>query len=311
MVFWFVLTFLFLSLSLIPCANAAENTVIIIRSQQIAAYNEAVTGFEEGCKGKNISIEAIYDIRGDTEEGKRIIQSIKDRVPQPRLILAIGVLAATLTKDQFPDIPMIFCMVINHDRFNLQGANITGISSEASLEDQFTILKEVLGEGKNIGVLYDPPKTGKIISEATGVSEVFGFNLMKAEVFSEKEVALALKNLMKKIDALWLIPDSTVITKNTISMISKTTLQRHVPIFCTSDALVKGGALLSVSPNYTYTGFQAAQLAQTLLNNPTTTSLGIKQPNKLKLTINTQTAKLIGINLSAIKYYPDVVLYPQ
>jgi len=310
-VFWFVLAFLFQTSFLIPIIIAAENTVIIIRSQQIPAYNEAIKGFEEGCKGKNISIKAIYDLNGDTEDGKRIVQNIKDSGSRPKLILAIGVLAATLIKDQFPDVPIIFCMVINHERFNLQGANITGISSEASLEDQFAILKELLGTRKNVGVIYNPAKTGKIISEATIAAKEFEFNLIKADVLSEKEVASALKNLIHEIDALWIIPDSTVITKNTLSVISKITLEHRLPIFCTSDAIVKAGALLSVSPNYTSTGLQAAQLAQTLLNNPTTTSLGIKQPNKLKLTLNTQTAKLIGINLSPIKYYPDIVLYPQ
>ncbi|MDN3512832.1 MAG: ABC transporter substrate-binding protein [Candidatus Brocadia sp.] len=309
--FWFILASLFQTHFLIPHATAAENTVIIIRSQQITAYNEAIKGFEEGCKGKNISIKAIYDLHGDTEEGKRIIQNIKDSRLKPRVILAIGVLAATLVKEQFPDIPIVFCMVINHDRFNLQGANITGISSEAPIEDQFTIFKEILGKNKNVGVIYDPSKTGKIISEATIAAKKFEFNLIKTEVLSEKEVASALKNIINKIDALWMIPDSTVITKNTLSIIAKITLEHRLPIFCTSDAMVKAGALISVSPNYAYTGLQAAQIAQTLLNDPTKTSLGIKQPDKLKLTLNTQTAEIVGINPSSIKYFPDVILYPQ
>lgn len=310
-VFWFVLVFLFQTAFLIPHAITAENSVIIIRSQQISAYNEAIKGFEEGCKRKNISIKAIYDLNGDTEEGKRVIQNIKDNGLKPRVILAIGVLAATLVKEQFPDVPIIFCMVINHERFNLQGANITGISSEASLEDQFAVLKELLGARKSVGVIYDPAKTGKIITEAGIAAKEFEFNLVKAEVLSEKEVASTLKNIVNKIDALWMIPDSTVITKNTLSAISTITLEHRLPIFCTSDAIVKAGALVSVSPNYKYTGLQAAQLAQRLLNDSAITSLGIKQPDKLKLTLNTQTAEIIGINLSSIRSFPEVVLYPQ
>lgn len=310
-VFWLILVFLFLFSSPVLSGIAAENTVIIIQSQKIPAYNEAIQGFKEGCKGKNISIQAIYDLEGDMEEGNRIIQNIKDSKPTPRAILAIGVLAATLVRELFPDVPIIFCMVINHDRFNLQGTNITGISSEASLEDQFTILKELLGTHKNIGVIYDPAKTGKTISEATLVAEKFKFNLIKTEVSSEREVVPSLKNMIDKIDALWMTPDSTVITKNTLNVISEITMEHRLPIFCTSDAIVKTGALVSISPNYRYTGIQAAQLVQTLLNDPTKTSLGIKKPDKLKLTLNTQTAKLMGINLSPVKSYLEVVFYPQ
>ena len=310
-VFWFILTFLSQISFLSPQIFAKENKVVIIQSQQIAAYSEAIKGFEEGCKGKNISINAIYNLNGDADEGKRIIQNIKGNEFEPDLILAVGVLAATLVKEQFTDVPIIFCMVINHKRFNLQGANITGISSEVSVEDQFAILKELLGARKNVGVIYDPMKTEKIISEADVVAKRLEFNLIKTKITSENEVASALKNMIDKIDALWMIPDSTVITKNSLNVISKTILEHRLPTFCTSDAIVKAGAaLISVSPDYTHTGLQAARMAQTLLNNPSTSSLGITQPDKLKLTLNTKTAEIIGVNLASFQSHPDVVLYP-
>ncbi len=309
-VFWLIFALSLQTVFYIPKIIAAENTVVIIQSQQIAAYNEAIKGFEKGCKGKNISIKAIYDLKGDPGEGKRVIQNITDSGIKPRIVLAVGVLAATLAKERFTDVPIIFCMVINHKRFNLQGANITGISSEISVEDQFAILKELLGAHKNVGVIYDPMKTGKIISEADVVAKRLEFNLIKTKITSENEVASALKNMIDKIDALWMIPDSTVITKNSLNVISKTILEHRLPTFCTSDAIVKAGALVSVSPDYTYTGLQAARMAQTLLNNPSTTSLGITQPDKLKLTLNTQTAEIIGVNLASFQSHSDVVLYP-
>lgn len=321
-VFWYTLLFTFYVSFQIPVGIAeerskppggtrtGENTVIILRSQQIAAYNEAIRGFEEGCKGKNISIKAIYDLQGAAEECKRVTQNIKNDELKPRLIFAVGVLAATLAKEQFTDIPIIFCMVINHERFNLLGANVTGISSEASLEDQFAILKEIFGSYRNVGVIYDPTKTGKIISEATSVAEKFEFNLIRTEVLSEREVASALKDIINRIDTLWIIPDSTVVTKNSLDTIFKKTLKNRLSIFCTSSAIVKAGALISISPDYRYTGLQAAQLAQMLLTDTTITSLGIQQPDKLKLTLNTQTAEIIGINLSSIKSRDDIVLYP-
>lgn len=308
---WCALVFLFQMIPLAPRLIAAEKTVVVFRSQQIAAYNEAIQGFEEGCKEKNISIKAIYDLQGDTDEGQRIVQKIKKDGTKPDAILGVGVLAATLAKEHFPDVPIIFCMVINHDRFNLEGANITGISTEASIEAQFAVLKEILGPNKNIGVIYDPSKTRKIVAQANIVAEQFGFYLVKSEVMYEKEVEPVLKNISSKIDALWVIPDSTVITKNTLQSIPKIVMSRRLPILSTSDAIVKAGALVSVSPNYKYTGTHAAQLVQRLLTDRTTRSLGVQQPSRLKLTLNTKTAKLIGINLSSLQLYPDVILYPQ
>lgn len=309
-VFWLILVFLLQILSHNIRVTAAENMAVVIRSQQIEAYNEAITGFEKGCNGKNISITALYDLKGDTEEGKKVIQNIKEHKNQPSIIFAVGVLAATLVKEQFTDIPIIFCMVINHKRFNLEGNNITGISSEASVEEQFAILKKLIGTPKNIGIIYDPSKTSNIVLEATLVSEKEAFNLVKTKITSENEILSALKDIMSKIDALWIIPDSTVITKGSINLICKTILEHHLPIFCTSEALVKAGALVSISPHYAHIGLQAAQIAQTLLNNPTVISLGVRKPDTLKVTLNTQTAKILGINLSAVQSLPGVVLYP-
>lgn len=307
-IYWLILSFLFQISFQLSFAIAGEKLVTIVQSQQISAYNEVIKGFEEACKGENISIKAIYDLKGDIEKGKRTVQNIKIDKLQTNLILAVGVLATTLVKEQFPDIPIIFCMVINHERFDFQGANITGISCEASVEDQFTILKELHGANKNIGVIYDPWKTGKIISEAILVAKKLESNLIKTEVASEKEVAPAIKNIINKISALWIVPDGTVITKETIDGIIKLTQKHRLPTFCTSPAIVKAGALVSISPDYTYMGLQAAQLAQTLLSDQAITSLGIKQPEKLKFTVNTRTAEIIGVNLSSFKSCPDVVL---
>lgn len=305
---YYILPLLLLTSFYISIVTAGEKTVTIIQSQQIAAYNEAVKGFKEACRGKNIAIKEIYDLKGDIEEGKKTVLDIKAN--KPNLILAVGVLAATLVKEQFPEIPIIFCMVVNHYRFNLQGNNITGISVEASVEDQFIILRNLLGECKNLGVIYDITKTGKIISEAETIAKTIGFNLIKSEVTSEKEVIPVLEDIIKKIEALWIIPDSTVITKNTLESISRIALDHHLPTFCTSEAIVKTGALISISPDYTYTGLQAAQIAQILLNNPGTTSMGIKNPEKLRLTLNTQTAESVGINLTTFQSYPNIILYP-
>src|SRR3972149_9418218 len=87
-VFWFILAFLSQISFLSPQIFAKENTVVIIQSQQIAAYNEAIKGFKEGCKGKSISINSIYNLNGDADEGKRIIQNIKDDKNKQDLVLA-------------------------------------------------------------------------------------------------------------------------------------------------------------------------------------------------------------------------------
>ena len=101
-VFCFILTFLFhASFHGFTVLLAGERTVIVIQSQPIAAYNEAIKGFKEACKRNNVSIAEIYDLKGDIDEGKRVIKNIKDDKRRPDLILSVGILATTLVKEQF------------------------------------------------------------------------------------------------------------------------------------------------------------------------------------------------------------------
>ncbi len=287
-----------------------EKTAIIIRSHQIAAYDEAIKGFQEGCKGKGITVRDIYDLNGDAETGKKVVLGIRSNKPPPDLILVVGVLAATLAKEYFADIPVIFCLVINHERFHFQGSNITGISAEAATEDQFLAIKELLGAQKRVGVIYDPIQTENIVAEAIPIAKKHDFDLITKKIASEKDVAAALDAIINKIDVLWMIPDSTVITKEALSIILKKAQKQRLPTFCTSGAIVKAGALASISIDYAQTGFQAAEIAQSLLYRKKETTPGVKRPEKLKWTLNTKTAKWLGIDIAPFEYRSDVTLYP-
>lgn len=305
--------FLFQSVLHISKVIASEKTVSIIRSNRITAYDEAIEGFKEGCERKSISTKEVYDLNGDIEEGIKVIRNIKADKQRPDLILAVGILAATLARKQFTDIPIIFCMVVYHERFNLRGPNISGISTEVPLKEQFVVLKKILGKKKNVGVIYNPfyiENVEKIISEVVRVTKQFELNLIARKVRTKREIISALKEIVKKIDVLWIIPDASIMTEDMLSEILKTAMKHRLPTFCNSKAFVKSGALVSVSPDYKHIGYQAARMAQTLLNSPTVVSLGIKQPEQINVFLNTLTATSIGVNICQLKTCTNTTLYP-
>ena len=79
----------------------------------------------------NITIKSIYDLKGKMKVGQKIVRKVKKE--KPDIILAIGVLASTVAKEKIKDIPIVFCMIINHERFHLSAPNITGISTEVAI----------------------------------------------------------------------------------------------------------------------------------------------------------------------------------
>lgn len=322
LVFWISISFFFTCLLLSfqlaagahplpsPDNRMDEKVAIIIRSHQVAAYDEAIRGFQAGCKGKGITVRDIYDLNGDAENGKKVILGMRDNQSPPDIILAVGVLAAILAKEYLTDTPIIFCLVINHERFNFRRNNISGISAEASIEDQFLSLRELLGSQKRVGVIYDPIQTENIVAEAIPIAKKYDFNLVTKKVVSEKDVAASLDAIIHKIDVLWMIPDSTVITKDALPVILKKVQKQRIPTFCTSSAIVRAGALASISADYIQTGYQAAEIAQSILYHNTAIAPDVKHPEKLMWTLNTKTAKWLGINIAPFESRSDVTLYP-
>ncbi len=75
------------------CAHA-EETAIVIKSQNLSAYNEVVKGFQEECLKKNITIKSIYDLNGKMKVGQKIVRIAMKQTPD--ITLAIGVLAGNV-----------------------------------------------------------------------------------------------------------------------------------------------------------------------------------------------------------------------
>ena len=292
-------------------AHNDDKPVLVIRSQDIAAYNEAIIGFKDGCRKADIPIGTVLDLKGNVDAGEKAIKGIKPRYPSPRLILSVGVLATTLAKEHYPFTPIIFCMVVNQERFALSSGNVTGIASEASAEEQLLAYKDFFGDRRNIGVVFDPTGSEKgIVREAEQTANKMGFNFIKAEASFPNAVEAALKSIINKIDALWIIPNHVIVSQDTLDAIFKITAQRHLPTFSNSIAIAKAGALFAISPEYETIGTQASRLAQTLLSLQPTTSPGVQRPEKFRLTVNSKTAKKLGINVSIFQVRPGVILYP-
>ncbi len=322
LVFWFVLAFFSANLlqsfqlaaseppSVLSDNRRNEKSVIVIRSHQIVAYDDAIKGFQEGCKDYGITVRDVYDLNGDAEAGKKVVLGIKSSKVPPDLILVVGVLATTLAKEYITEIPVIFCLVINHERFNFKASNIVGISSEAATEDQFLAIKELLAGRKRLGVIYDPIQTENLVEEAIPLAQKHGFDLVTKKIASERDIEAALDAIINKIDVLWMVPDTTTITKDALSAVLKKAQKQRIPTFCTSSAIVKAGALASVSIDYTQTGFQAAKIAQSLLFHKEETLPGVRNPEKLKWSLNTKTAKWLEIDIAPFASRSDVTLYP-
>ena len=270
-------------------ASAAE--VAILKSADLAAYNQAVAGFKAAMLSSTTFIE--YDMQGDAARGQKLARKIRDS--DATLLLAVGVKAALVAKLEIVDIPVIFCMVLDPAKHDLKAPNMTGISLEVPIDRQFRTMRLVLPSMKRIGVLYDPEKTGHLVEEARLLSKSMGLELVVKQVNTEKEVPPALRALLSQVEALWLVPDSTVLTEDSLKFVLGTALDFNVPVIGFSSELVRSGALLGLSVSYEDVGRQACLLAKKILSDQTQPFTTTFPPERLRLALNLKTARFLGI----------------
>jgi putative ABC transport system substrate-binding protein len=275
--------------------HAAAAEVAILKSADLAAYNQAVAGFKAAMPSSTTFIE--YDMQGDVARGQKLARKI--RASDATLLLAVGVKAALVAKLEIVDIPVIFCMVLDPAKHDLKAPNMTGIRLEIPINRQFSAMRSVLPSLKRIGVLYDPEKTGYLVEEARLLAKSMGLELVAKQVSTEKEVPPALRALLSQVEALWLVPDSTVLTEDSLKFVLGAALDLNVPVIGFSSELVRSGALVGLSVSYQDVGRQAGVLAKKILTDEYKPSSATLPPDRLRLALNLKTAKFLGITISS------------
>jgi len=274
------------------CVNESmAMDIAILQSSDIPAYQEAIAGLK--ATGPIGAIYTEYDLQGDLELGKRLARKL--RASNASLVVAVGLKAALAAKVEIVDVPIVYMMILDPLKHQLTAANMTGTLLEVPVDRQLKIMRTFLPTLQRLGTLYDPAKTSSRVKEALLQATISGFQLKGLPVESEKEVPQQLRTLLSDVEALWLMPDSTVLTNESIQFILESALARQVPVIGFSPEFTRLGALLSMSVNYFEVGRETGLLAKRILDGEGLLPLNPVPIERLKITVNLKTARFLGI----------------
>lgn len=274
------------------CAGAME--IAILQSSDIAAYREAVSGFKAA--GPSNAVYSEYDLQGDLEIGKKLARKV--RASNVALVVAVGLKAALAAKLEIVDTPIVYMMILDPMKHRLTAPNMTGTLLEVPIQRQLHITRKFLPSVGQFGTLFDPVKSGDRFKEEQTQARELSISLRGYPVESEKAVPQQLRTLLTENDALWLTPDSTVLTSDSIRFILDSALERRTPVIAFSPEFTRLGALLSISATYTQVGRETAQLARSLLDGQTRLPLNPIPIQRLKVSVNLKTAKFLGLTFT-------------
>ena len=273
---------------------ALAKGVAILQSSDIISYDRAVKAFLDHLPRSTTHTQKL-SLHGDLKNGKQAITDIE--MLDADVVVAVGLKAALVVRRGLPQVPSIYCMVLNPEKYNLTKSNMAGIALEIPFKNQIQSLQRVLPKIKRIGVIYNPQKTKRIVKNAIRQANSLGVELVPRSVSSEREVPATLRAIVPHIDALWLLPDSTVLTSESFNFLLKTTLEANVPVVGFSPELVSKGALLSVHFSYEDVGKQAARLTKNFLHGKKFAPGVVLSPEPLRSAINLKTANFLGISV--------------
>ncbi len=280
-----------LGLSTLCVSESTAMDIAILQSSDIAAYREAVAGLK--ATGPIGAIYTEYDVQGDLELGKKLVRKVQES--NAALIVAVGLKAALAAKAEIADIPIVYMMILDPLKHQLTAPNMTGTLLEVPVDRQLKIMRAFLPTLQRLGMLYDPAKTSSRVKNAVQQAATSNFQLKNLPVESDKDVPQQLRALLSDVEALWLMPDSTVLTNESVQFILESALARQRPVIGFSPQLTRLGALLSMSINYGDVGRETGLLAKRILDRELLLPLNPMPIERLKITVNLKTAKFLGI----------------
>ncbi len=225
------------------------------------------------------------------------------RDEQPDVILTIGESALKAAR-RIRGVPVVAVMSLSLGEKRNGQANITGIDIRIDPGRYLAIFKS-LGL-KRIGVEYDPAKSGVYLAKAQHAAALTGIELALRPVREPQEAAQKLGSLKGNAsDALWLLPDSTVVTSLNLEATFNFSLNEKKPVISYSGEHLKKGAAVALNPGWSAMGLQAGDMVRRILGGAPLREIPLQSPRNFSLGINENVLKLLDIPSSRLdKLFP-------
>jgi putative tryptophan/tyrosine transport system substrate-binding protein len=248
---------LWAALVLVPAQYAgAAGDVVVVRSSDLAPYKAVQEALATGLG------QPIREINLTSADGKEQLGVALGEAPA--LVVAIGPDAGRALATLKAAVPILLAL--------MPSAAKVGLDPKTPLVPMYATpsrtLREItalLPSAKRLGVVYDPAVSKALVDECAVAAASARLTVVREEVGSRQEIANAVRGLVGKVDALWLLPDSTVITADSFKFIMQNALSAKVPVVGFTEGMAKAGALFSVEASYADIGAKAAHAAKRLL----------------------------------------------
>jgi putative ABC transport system substrate-binding protein len=273
--------------TLLP-AMAQAYDILVLQSRRDVGYEEVLKGFNAG----NGQTERVIVLSDYAEVD--VVRIVREE--HPKLILAVGDAALKAVR-KIQQTPVVAVMSLGiHDRKSSQ-SNLAGIGMFAPPERYIGMFRSM--KARRVGVVCNPAKSGWYMRLARQAAEAAGIELVVREISSPRETIAQLETLAGKVDTLWMLPDSTAVTRETTEAYFRFGQQHSVPVISFAANYLGLGAAAVLEIDRVAMGRQAAAMVTALLVNSNSDALPLGFPSVVKVNTNPSVLKHLGSPLDA------------
>jgi putative tryptophan/tyrosine transport system substrate-binding protein len=269
-----------------------------------------VTAFRQQLKklgwieGDNLRI----DLRYGADDPTRIRRLTTELLGLgPDLMVSNSNLVTTILQSEVRDIPLLFVSVSDPigsgfvtDLARPTG-NVTGFANfQSSMGSKWLeLLRQIAPQADRVGLMYfpEPPNIGYLKS-AEAAAPLFSEKLVGLAVHSGAEIESVLAAFAAEPN-VGLIVAPNVVTFANSDLIVALTARYHVPAIYPFAFYAKAGGLVSYGFDAAEQFRQGAGYVDKILKGAKPADLPVQHPSKFELVINLNTAKALGLDISA------------
>ncbi len=299
----------------LAAAFAQEQKMVrigVIRSAAVPVLEINQSGFEAALAGAGLKagVNVTYDVQtigGDPERAQAIVQ--KFLAEKVDLIHSIGTAPTRAALKAPGSVPVVFSAVTDPVGAGIvpvgakpgkpSGTNVTGVSDRWPVALQLETYAKIVPQAKKWGTLYNPSEANSVLQVGVllETARKLGLELVEAPVASTAEVRPAALALAAKVQAIFIVSDSTVTAD--IFAIQEASEKHRIPNFTGVSTSVNRGALAAFGIDYFLAGYAAGKKAALVLRGVNPGHIPWDLAEHFGLVINQKAAKALGIVIPA------------
>lgn len=250
--------------------------------------------------GKNVKID-YQNAQGDQANLKTMATKLTNE--HPTILMGITTPASQALANTTSKTPIILGAVTNPQAAGLvkdnrhPGANITGVSGQAPVAEQLTLIKQFMPHAKRFGIIYTSSDASAVAEHAVFVREAkrLKMPLKSYSIANSNDLNQVSQEMLTRVDAVIVPTDNTI--AGAMQTLVKNADAAHKPVFPAVDTMVKEGGVATYSINQPRLGEAAAKMTVAVLKGKKPGTMPIEYLRHGEPVLNLKQAQKLGLKV--------------